>query len=538
MKLTRNPTLALGLVSALALAGCEGDVAGAQADPEISADAPLHVAVTPDKADDYRSPIAQEYRVKGRHRLTLPAADAELSGEALQARVEALVQKRFQLTSAFLFAYLTRKLPDNPTQGYGGFRSTVREQSFEAMRIAPVEGEPLTWAFDFEADIAGPLDLMTQLPLDDEGRFELMMMKVDPELLDHFKGSMFTGFDPRQLGPEWLESIQLQVSPRANQADAFPDYAALFEDGVFDVAIHVGGDYNEARWDLQNARSVFYLLQYQVGLTPPTETFEEFTLGDGPFTGEIMAGGQKVEIEVHLYYPGMAEDAEGLARLLDVYRADAARRDMVIYDGHAGYNDGLAGITVGYDPTVTLAIPELTELDLPEKSQIFMFNGCKSYAGYADALYAHPAKDVTNLDVISTIDFGYLADLPRTSVDVVAFMTEVAEGAHVPRSYDHILTALNTGISAQVMYGVHGLSDNPRRSPWADEGTLCMSCQTDADCPGAENLCTHIGPTPYCTTACLDDSGCPSGYQCLGIALSKEKVILGHQCVPQGFLCE
>ena len=31
--------------------------------------------------------------------------------------------------------------------------------------------------------------------------------------------------------------------------DAFPRYQELFEDGVFDIGIHFGGDYNEERLD-------------------------------------------------------------------------------------------------------------------------------------------------------------------------------------------------------------------------------------------------------------------------------------------------
>ncbi|MFN3202731.1 MAG: hypothetical protein ACE366_30345 [Bradymonadia bacterium] len=520
-----------------ALTGCDTGDDAASTEERTSTEAPVYTAVPPEKADDYRSPIASEFRVKGTHRLVLPESDAELTGEALEARVQFLVQKRFQLTSGFLFAYLTRKLSDKPNHGYGGFRSTVREQSFEAMHITPVEGEALTWTFDFEADIAGPDNLMSQLPLDANGWFSLAMMKVDPEVLEHFNGGMFTGFDPRQFEDEWLDSIDLHVSPSPKTPDAFPDYRKLFEDGVFDVSIHVGGDYNEDRWDRRNAFNVFALLQYHLGLTPPVATMEELTFDSGPFTGEIVAGGQTVKIEVYLYYPDMAQDEAGYEKLLDIYRANAAKRDVVIYDGHAGYNDGISGITVSYSPTVTLPIPELTDIDLPEKSQLFMFNGCKSYAGYADALYAHPNKDNTNLDVISTIDFGYLVELPRVSTGVLRHLTQVENGVHVPKSYDQILNDLNTGISAQVMYGVHGLSDNPRRSPWADESTLCSPCETSDACPGEENLCVHVGPVPYCTMACLDDSGCPSGFTCFPIAVSNAKAIIGHQCMPDGLLC-
>ena len=43
--------------------------------------------------------------------------------------------------------------------------------------------------------------------------------------------------------------------------------------------------------------------------------------------------------------------------------------------------------------------------------QLFVFNGCKTYTSYPDAMYAHANKDSSNLDIISTVNFSWLSEM-------------------------------------------------------------------------------------------------------------------------------
>ena len=109
---------------------------------------------------------------------------------------------------------------------------------------------------------------------------------------------------------------------------------------------------------------------------------------------------------------------------------------------------------------------------------------------------------------------------------------------HIPRSYNHILAELNQGRSWDVIYGVHGLSDNPRVSPYADLDTLCNACAADTDCPGVDNTCLRTtGGDAVCAAACTDDTGCPDGYKCRAAAEPGASVVATHQCVPESGSC-
>ena len=57
-------------------------------------------------------------------------------------------------------------------------------------------------------------------------------------------------------------------------------------------------------------------------------------------------------------------------------------------------------------------------------------------------------------------------------------------------------------------------------------GLLCQPCVADADCGGAGALCTDLGEQGRrCTTACVTDAECPTGYGCKAVGG-------GVQCVP------
>jgi hypothetical protein len=59
------------------------------------------------------------------------------------------------------------------------------------------------------------------------------------------------------------------------------------------------------------------------------------------------------------------------------------------------------------------------------------------------------------------------------------------------------------------------------------DGKLCSKCVKDEDCGGNGNMCTPLPEGDFCTTHCVDNDGCPSGYLCVQVTTPENK-----QCVP------
>jgi len=537
------PAIRLGLVFVAAsalLAGCSAD-SGAGAGSNGADDAVFEY-VPEGKADDYRSTTGLEYSLTAVDSVTLAEGDLALVGEARLRRAEELVALRFKALSFFLYAYLADKEHDDPNHDYGGFRTTVRQKTFEKQDLVERSDQPGTFDFIFEAEVGGPKNLMQLLPLQDGKTFELILpILTAAELDSQSYSSKYKGFDPSKYTEAELEKIVVEIEPQPMEPDAYPEYADWFADGVLDVAIHIGGDYNESRWDLKTAKDIFARLQTDLGLTAPVGTFEELTSVSGPFTGELDANGAPVKLEVYLFHPDMAkEEGVGYEGLIDIYKASASKRDMVVYDGHAGYDTSYSGIVVHYNPRHAIKADEFATLELPNKYQLFFFNGCKTYTSYADAMYANPAKNSKNLDIITTVNFSWLSEMTRVTTDLLGHVLKRSNGTHAPMSYDRTLAAMNAGRSWDVIYGVHGLSDNPRISPYADLSTLCTSCTGNSQCPGVDNLCIKLssGAQRVCAAACTDDSGCPEGYKCRSVAAQGSGVISAQQCVAASAVCQ
>lgn len=495
--------------------------------------------VPPGKADDYRSTQGSEYALIALDSVTLPSADLALTGPERQARAEELVQLRFKALSFFIYAYVGAKSRDDSNYEYGGFRTTIRQKTFQSQDISERAGEPGTYDFIFEAEVGGPKDLLSKLPLTGK-TFPLTVPVLSTDEIESGSySSKYKHFDPSKYAPEQLSTIDVDIEEKPSEPDAYPEYSAMLEDGLLDVAIHIGGDYNAARYDLTTARAVFDRLQSDLKLKAPVASFDELKSDSGPFTGTIDSNGRSVDFHVYLIHPDMnKEEGVGYPGLIDAYKASAATRDIVIYDGHAGYDTSYSGVVVHYNPRHAISADDFDTLDLPNKYQLFFFNGCKTYTSYADAMYDHPAKNSKNLDVITTVNFSWLSEMTRVTTDFLKTTVDTATGTHAPRSYDQILGKLNSGGSWDVIYGVHGLSDNPRLSPYADPASLCAPCDTNSQCPGADNLCLKLSPSSaFCAAACTDDSGCPEGFACQSAAATGSNVISQRQCVPKAQSC-
>ncbi len=493
------------------------------------------VEVVPEgKADDYLSTNGREYTVAGTDRFVLPR-EADESEDAYFDRALEHAEARFVAITYFLNAYITTKSRSDANYGYGGFRTTVRQRSIKADDLWLGDDGQVT--VKFVTEIAGPNalaeDLRAERAGDDLSRFDLILPQMTvADIEDGDVTRKYRNFNGDTLPEAERATMTLDLAPADDSLDAFPRYRDMMADGVLDVAVIIGGDYNEKRWDLVIAESLFGSLQTKLKLKAPVEAYADLALDSGPFTGSIDTLDGEVRVEVYVVHPGMA--VEEPSKLIEAFKAHASKRDIVIYDGHAGYDASYSGVVVTYQPRTAVSAEAFADLDLPEKQQLFVFNGCKTYSVYPDALYANPKKTPENLDIISTVNFSWLSQMTVITSDLLSSILAVGrfDGLHEARSYARILSDLNRGRSWDVIYGVHGLDDNPHASPWADHDLLCSPCRRHADCPGADSLCV----SGVCGTACTTDAGCPDGYTCREVAYSG--VVTNQQCTPIARRCE
>lgn len=518
-------------VAALALGAtaCDG-AADAPRDDEPAE------AVLPGKADNYLSPTSQEFSLWGLGAERLDPADKALSRDAKEARVRELLALRFKAYAHFINQYVADKEHSDANAGYGGFAGLVRGSTLEFV-TDPVDPDELEWAFIWELEMGGPADIMKRLPIttgpNGESTFIVQLPKLDADALR--RESYPRTFDPSKYAAADLEELEVHITPEARSKDSWPLYQALADDGVIDVLIVIGGDYNDARWDQKSAETHFKWLK-DAGFKHAAKSVAELTLDSPPFTRALDMNGAKVEVRVQLLFPDIVPDA-ALDKLRAAVIAGYEAKDIVIYDGHAGLDPDYSGVVYHYNPRRAVSATELAKLDLPTKYQIFWFNGCKTYGAYPEAVYKAANKNYENLDVVSTVSFSWLSQQTFTTSGFLTELLSLDQKKHAPRTWTKILTRVNQRANHNVYYGVHGIDDNPHINPYADPASLCRACTSNNDCPGQGNLCVGLGGgAKVCAAECTADDGCPSGYTCADIASGGR--ITGQQCLPIGYACK
>lgn len=522
-------SLLIALVAALGCAACEDAGTATEA---LSED--LAEVVLPGKQDNYVSPTSREYALWGIGELTLEPEWQDKSFEEREARVQELLGARFKAYAHFINVYLTDKSSHDSNGGYGGFSGWVRKSSLDWIR-EPMDDAGMTWAFIWELEMGAPRNLLDRLPIEVRENGETYFLVQMPKLTESqlMAGSYSKDFDPAKHQGE-LEELEVVVEPAQESFDAWPDYPAMFEDGKLEVLVVVGGDYNEARYDQKSTEQIFKWLR-GAGYKHEAKSVADLLLDSPPFTRTLKVGDRSISVELTLLHPDIVEDAA-----LDTLRARIVEglqtADILIYDGHAGDDPSYSGIVYHYNPRNAISANELGSMELPEKYQIFLFNGCKTYSAYPEAVYENQRKTTKNLDIISTVSFSWLTMQTFTTSGFMAELLATKGGTHDPRTYVEVLSTINKGGNSNVYYGVHGVDDNAHVNPYADAASLCGGCTKDADCPGQGNLCVRFAWGAACGAECTADDGCPGGYACTEIAQSG--AITGHQCLPKSLTCE
>jgi hypothetical protein len=460
------------------------------------------------KADNFHSNVANEYELVG----TIPVQMTEEEYEDEEER-RRQVSRRTTAVGLYLTAYLTDKLEDFfENMGYGGFQAMVRNHSFELEEVEQGEEEN-TYLAEYTVDVAGPKDLMSQLAQTEEGdhteegvAFSFPMPKgatSDPENVERGE---FRDFDPEAYDGE-LEMVELVGNPHTEISNAYPHYKDFVSDGVYDITMFYGYDYNEERYDLEGAKEMFGKLT-EMGFEAPVMDFEQLEYDSGPFVRTMEVPGEdtpdEVRVEMRLFHSDMFEGERQKHHDLGI--EELTKRDVYFYNGHAGPYYGLSlapsgsGGDVGYQ--------ELAEVEMPDKQQLFIAQGCQTYSQYADMIYENPVKSEENLDAITTVNYSYGRGTKTLFENLVNLDSD---GQHKPVDFYTIVEDLNSdwiNRTKEVFYGVMGIDGNPQMHPQANADAIGESCETASDCGPAN---AHYCIEGQCTADALAEGSCPDG---------------------------
>lgn len=513
----------------LSLAGAAGCVADGA--PEDSDELFL---VADGKADNYYSNVAAEFEVSG----TIPV---EMTAEEFadeQVRADK-VSRRLTAVGLYLTAYVTDKFRGIDSngdgmisesevffrnEGYGGFHAMVRNYSTETVEVASGESG---YQVSFTIDLAGPKDLATLIPRAMEGgnTFDFQMPKgatIDPMNVPRRD---IRSFDPSTYMGE-LETVHASIRAHEAIANAYPQFASFVADGLFDITLFFGHDYNTPRSDLQEAREAFDVLK-ELGFTAPVESYEQLAAASGPFTRQMKANGIDVRVEVRIFHSDMF--LESRREQHDLALSEIVARDVFFYNGHAGpyfgfYLDAAYAATVNYGEFASAPWSA-------DRQQLVVAQGCQTYSQYADMLYAAEAKDESNLDVITTVNYSYGAGTMQL---LRSLLKTDRYGRHVPVDFYRIVSEMNSdwiNSYRDVFYGVMGLDGNPQIHPYANPAMIGEQCSSASDCgdPIGNACLQDASRVRRCASLALAPAGCPEGTRYRPIA--RRATIEGGACI-------
>ena len=506
--------LAAAVALTLLLAACDSSSGDTPETTTPTTDGPHALPTDDGKADNYISTNAREYLLSGTGSVALPEGFADLDDDVKPDRLDQVVQRRLAVVARSVKSHIDKVLRDanNGVTGEDAkFFIYVKRNNAKAEAARVVDDK--TGAFDFELELIGSMYLMSKVaPGTGRRTFEVEVKDWnDPE----------------------AEKLTVQIEGTESR-DAFPRYDALFADGVFDIGIHFGGDYNEGRHDLDTARWTVDVLLDDGWENPSVTSFEELKIDSPAFTRKLQVNGQTIEMRVHLYHSDMVTE-ENEEQLAVVMKESLAKRDVVFYSGHAGPG---AGFVLDYQPRYEMRASTFATLDLAEKYQIYVFDGCQTYRTYVDDLMKNPAKTFENVDVITTVNTTPFSVGYQMIWEFLYWLTLTDDaGNHFPLSWKTILRGVNTDQFSSVHYGVHGVDGDPRLNPHGSENIMCRPCTADAECGASGNYCLGYSTGPGCGVACTNDTACGQGYRCGRITDDPKLFYLPKQCIRRDYTC-
>ena len=443
---------------------------------------------------NYRSTAGQEFALTTDVTFKVSAEiDAMAAGADKDAAIAAQAATLRTTVTTALTAELDRIWPEEERISGSDVSIEFRQATATFADLKPQDGG--VFGMTVKTEFAGIKDLEKRLPLKTEGDKTFLPLSAD------------LGAGPVDL--------RVFITPITSSLNAYPRYLELFQDGL-DIAVHVGGDHNDPPQDIDHARSIYDDLVAS-GFKSPVPTFADLKLDSGPLTSSIKVKGQDVAVRVRIQHVDMSTP-ETRNTIIDSFKESVKSADVIIYDGHAGRSLDFSGVVLAYKPA-RAAVPANTFKDIPstDKQQVYLFNGCETYTGYADKLYENPNRKPENTDVITTGNFSAIQPKANQVIAFIHSFIDQKSGAWIPKSWDSVLGRMNAvGERSWVhVYGVHGLDENPKISPLADVSKIGAACTTSADCGAPDSKCIATASKKVCGAACADTAGCPAGTACV-----------------------
>lgn len=476
------------------------------------------------KADNYISTNAREFVVKGEVTAALPEGFAELSGEERATRLQSTINSHSRRVSSAIRSRLkdaVNTANDGVTGDDATYFTYFRSNSEILGDVISTSDESVTYQLEMQL-VASPYLMHHVSPGENERRSFSVELK-----------SGYSSWGSSSPSTSEPEVVELTIEGSASR-DAFPKYNEMFADGVYDIAVHFGGDYNEGRHDIETAKWLVETLIEAGWDSGDVKSFEDLKIDSGPFTRKLEVEGSTLEAQVYIYHADMV-DAADEEKLAEVMRESFAERDIIIYSGHAGSN---AGFILDYDPKFEIDDEDFKDLPMADKYQIFVLDGCMTYRTYVDQLLANPAKTFENVDIVTTVNTTPFGLGYQVLHEFVYWLTLTDQlGRHYPLTWQTILRGVNIRSFKTVHYGVHGIDNDPQINPHGGEDMLCSPCRDASECGPGGNICLNIGGQGGCGVACSTDVGCPDGYRCARLTDDPDLFHLPKQCIPRDYQC-
>lgn len=244
-----------------------------------------------------------------------------------------------------------------------------------------------------------------------------------------------------------LVAVRTDLAPLPVTRNTYPEYAKLYGDNgggeTLQVTYLVGVDESFQNGDLgrKTFRDAFAGLKaagFQATVDEPRRKRLSFRFG-----------AKRTSVEMLLMDPDSAEFAREAVRAMRT-------SDIFLYDGHSGLGGYLDPERLVADSGQSLALPR-------DKYQIFVFQGCSTYAYYNSAFFSlkrsgQDPKGTKNLDIMTT-GIGAAFDV-GAAVDV-AFLRSVTMGERP--SWQTIMDRVRKaeGDNSALSH-INGDEDNPR----------------------------------------------------------------------------
>ncbi len=470
----------------------------------------VHALPDPGKADNYYSTNAQEYLLSGVAHVALPEDFAALVGEARDQRLTSLVATRESLVVRTIQDHIkTVVAPKNGEKTGEEAEYFIYVKRDPGTTEAPEVLEDGRARFAFTFELIGHTELIQALS--PSGKFSVEVKEW-----------------PAPTG----ETVEVSVRSTPS-TDSFPRYDELFRDGSLDIGVHFGGDYNKERHDIETAKWMVETLLENGFKNEAVTSYDTLAIESPAFTRTLVVEGKPVAVNVWVYHSDLVP-AEREEELRTVMKESLAKRDIVIYSGHAGEG---AGFILDYQPKLELTPAEFATVEMASKYQIFVLDGCRTYRTYVDDLMKNPAKSFDNLNIITTVNTTPFSVGYQVLWEMVFWLTLTDDaGNHFPLSWNALLAGVNTDEFKTVHYGVHGVDNGPKLNPHGGKAA-CTPCSGDGDCGAGGNLCLGYGGASACGVACTVDAACPEGYKCQAITDDPEQFYLPRQCVNSAGQC-